>query len=559
MSFMPHDTIISSNRFEALYKYASVGMLITDSKGEIVSANPFLQNMFGYNPGELEGSTIEKIIPQRFKSVHVAHREKYNLNPKSRLMGSGLNLHALKKDGTEFLVEVSLVNYHHDGEVFIAAFVNDISLRVNNQNEISRLNIELDSIVQNRTKELSRTLHTLELLNEKLETSLSYQKAILDNANAMLYVMNKRGIIKFFNPEAERITGYSADEVVNNSNPIIFHKPEEIEVCRYELKEKFNIVAVEDFDVLKEKMLILHNQSLECEYRKKDGTFIPVMINIRPITDKSNIITGYLGLTVDISDRKEAENKLLDALNKEKKLGEMKSRFVSMASHEFRTPLSTVLSSAYLIGKYNTEEDQPKREKHLNRIISSVNMLTDILNEFLSVGKIEEGKIVVRLLKIDLQKQIEECVIYMKNSLKKGQKINYHHIGETVVILDPTFLKNIMINLLSNAIKFSAESTEIFIESTVKKDTVTIKVKDSGIGIAEEDRQHLMERFFRGANATNIQGTGLGLHIVSKYVERMNGKIECESELNKGTTFNISFNPKLNKQLFDSNEFNSNI
>jgi signal transduction histidine kinase len=212
-----------------------------------------------------------------------------------------------------------------------------------------------------------------------------------------------------------------------------------------------------------------------------------------------------------------------------------------MASHEFRTPLSTILSSAYLVTKYQTESEQPRREKHIQRIVSSVNMLTDILNDFLSVGRIEEGKIQVRYSEFSLPDIIKALINEMQTILKNGQQIDYLHTGDEKVILDATLIKHIVMNLLSNAIKFSPENSSMVIRSENKDDLVTLAVKDAGLGISREDQQHLFERFFRGENVTNIQGTGLGLHIVGKYAELMNGTVVCHSELNKGTEFIINF------------------
>lgn len=212
-----------------------------------------------------------------------------------------------------------------------------------------------------------------------------------------------------------------------------------------------------------------------------------------------------------------------------------------MASHEFRTPLSTVLSSAYLLEQYNTGEEQLKRERHLKRIISSVNMLTDILNDFLSVGKIEEGKIHVKYTKFDVQKFITSVTEEIKNNLKKEQTIHYCHEGMTEVFLDASLLKHIVMNLISNASKFSPESSRISIHTITNETQYIFSIRDEGIGISEEDQKHLMERFFRGTNTTNIQGTGLGLHIISKYAELMHGTIQCRSALQKGTAFIITF------------------
>jgi signal transduction histidine kinase len=238
---------------------------------------------------------------------------------------------------------------------------------------------------------------------------------------------------------------------------------------------------------------------------------------------------------------KERTQSLEEALEKEKELNELKSRFVSMASHEFRTPLSTVLSSAYLLAQYSKTEDQPKREKHIQRIVSSVNLLTDILNDFLSVGKIEEGKIQVRISEIDIRETGSTLVTELKTITKPGQEILYTHSGGTDAMLDLALVKHIVLNLVSNAIKFSPENSTVNICTINEKNVLTLSVKDSGVGISEEDQQHLFERFFRGANVTNIQGTGLGLHIVAKYVEIMNGTITFNSTLGQGTEFIIKF------------------
>jgi signal transduction histidine kinase len=171
-------------------------------------------------------------------------------------------------------------------------------------------------------------------------------------------------------------------------------------------------------------------------------------------------------------------------------------------------------------------------------------MLTDILNDFLSLGKIEEGKIQVKLSEFNIYEQVTVVIGEMKNHLKKQQKIHYHHSGDAGVLLDVSLLKHIVMNLISNASKFSPEASPIEINTTCHSSKITLSVKDYGIGISMEDQQHLMERFFRGANADNIQGTGLGLHIISKYAELMSGNVTCTSELERGTTFMIMFNTK---------------
>ena len=529
----------SAKIFEAVIKQATIGILVVNANGEIIYTNLFLQHLFGYDQDEINGKKIEILIPPRFNHKHVSHREKNVRN--ARPMGIGMDLFGLRKDGSEFPVEISLSHFNSQNEEYVTAFISDITMRQNQESVLQKFHGELETAVENRTKELKRTLEVLELLNEKLETSLSRQKAILDNAGVMLYVTNSDGLIKFFNSEAEKLTGYSAEEVVNRLTPIIFHDSKEIQICKEELEKEHGLSIEGDFEVLRIKIERQEVKDLECVYRKKNGELVNISLSISTIYDKNSKNLGYLGVAIDMSHRKLAQDNLLEALSKEKKIGELKSRFVAMASHEFRTPLSTILSSTYLVEKYTTTDQQENREKHLHRIMTSVNSLTNILNDFLSVGKIEENKIGIHYSDFKINKTIELIISDINELLKKGQQIRYHHTGAEVINLDASILNHILMNLISNAIKFSPEGAYIDIKTVVDHDDIKIEVIDNGIGISKEDQEHLTERFFRGNNAINIKGTGLGLHIVSKYVERMNGTIVYKSELNEGTTVTIIF------------------
>ena len=243
-------------------------------------------------------------------------------------------------------------------------------------------------------------------------------------------------------------------------------------------------------------------------------------------------------LKESLEDLKKAEQEILKSLEKEKELGELKSRFVSMASHEFRTPLTTVLSSANLIAKYTESDQQESRVKHVNRIRDNVENLTTILNDFLSLEKLESGLQKVVAVDVNPNEIVLELIDNMSQSLKEGQVINV--IGKAPIIqTDAHILRNILINLVSNASKYSKEgdAIEIIFEA---KDELRIKVKDYGIGIPKSEQPSMFERFFRAGNATNIQGTGLGLNIVKKYVQLINSTISFESEEGKGSTFTLS-------------------
>jgi signal transduction histidine kinase len=238
-----------------------------------------------------------------------------------------------------------------------------------------------------------------------------------------------------------------------------------------------------------------------------------------------------------LHELEKSQQELNEALSKEKELNEIKSRFVSMASHEFRTPLSTVLSSAALASKYTQPEDQDKRERHIKRIKDSVKHLNDLLEDFLSLGKLEEGKVITKVEPFEVKEFLEEVCEEVSSILKEGQKIQIEYKGANKFATDKKLFRNILINLLSNAVKFSDEGASIQLQAHLTELRLIVSIKDEGIGISEEDQQHMFTSFFRGKNAINIQGTGLGLHIVRRYVDLIHGDIRLESTLGEGSTF----------------------
>jgi|GEM_PF-4761441 signal transduction histidine kinase len=253
-------------------------------------------------------------------------------------------------------------------------------------------------------------------------------------------------------------------------------------------------------------------------------------------------------LKTALLELEKSKQELNDTLDKEKELNEMKSRFVSMASHEFKTPLSTILSSASLISKYENKESHANRDKHVQRIKNSVEHLNSLLEEFLSLGRLETGRLAIERSQFDLQDFLRDIIEEVNVIKKPGQRLQLVESGTTTFSTDKRLLKNILLNILSNAIKFSSDRGNILLQVKNTGNELFISVKDDGIGISEEDKQYLFSTFFRGANVTNIQGTGLGLHIVKRYIDLLNGVIALESELNNGTIISITL-PALKEEL----------
>ncbi|MDH5382376.1 MAG: HAMP domain-containing histidine kinase, partial [Cyclobacteriaceae bacterium] len=243
----------------------------------------------------------------------------------------------------------------------------------------------------------------------------------------------------------------------------------------------------------------------------------------------------------DVSTLKKAEEDMRRSLEKERYLNELKTRFVSMASHEFRTPLTSIMNSVTLLSKYiDIEKNDGKSLNYIERIKTSIQHLNSILNDFLSLDKLEEGKLEINCSKFSVAQFFEEVIEEINSLIKKGQQIDYDHIGKEQVFIDKQMMFNIFNNLLSNAIKYSPENSLIKVETSVIKDNLTVAVTDYGIGIPENEQKHIFERFFRAKNTVNIQGTGLGLNIVKKYVDIVGGKIDFISTPSVKTTFIVT-------------------
>ncbi len=386
---------------------------MVNREGLIVAANPVAEHEFGYNKHELSGMSLELLLPSRYRGGHIHFRQGFNARPEPRKMGLGRDLRALKKDGTEFPVEISLSYTSVNGKLLVMAFISDISARKKSEEDLKRSEeqliiyaAELEKKVQSRTEDLNVTIQKLEK---------------------------------------------------------------------------------------------------------------------------------------EITERKRAEAESVKALESERELNDLKTKFVAIASHEFRTPLSTILSSVSLVEQYKQLGELDKIDKHTSRVKSSVKHLTAILNDFLSLGKLDEGK-------VDVVNEINDIKILFRNiieeitpNLKSGQNIRLQiKTKKAQITSDPRIVRNVFFNLLSNASKYSGPDQMIFLTIGDDDKFLKITLQDEGIGIPDEDHKHLFERFFRAGNATTIQGTGLGLNIVKRYVELLGGSISFESKFEVGTTFLVS-------------------
>ena len=274
-------------------------------------------------------------------------------------------------------------------------------------------------------------------------------------------------------------------------------------------------------------------------------------LNGVPIPDTNNQINEVLVVIRNITDQKNLENNLIKALEREKELNVLKSQFVTMASHKFRTPLSTILSSVFLLENYTDADYELEKTAFFDKIKRSVHNLTALLNDYLSLGKLEEGKLRVTYTETDIKAFFDEFLQEIGSIKKVKQKIRFTYEGsESTVMTDKFLLKNILTNLVSNAIEYSPHDAEIELAAELKKDALKIRVTDQGIGIPENEQHQIFKRFYRGQNAHNVEGTGLGLNIAKKYIRLLKGTIEFTSQLNKGTTF-IAIIPVMNVNVLE--------
>lgn len=240
----------------------------------------------------------------------------------------------------------------------------------------------------------------------------------------------------------------------------------------------------------------------------------------------------------ELKRRIEIENKIKDTLKKERELNELKSKFLSLVSHEFKTPLSGILTSVILLEKYQLSEQQEKRDKHLKTITNKVNYLNNILNDFLSVERLDTSNVNYKFTVFNLSKVINEVVYNANMLLKSGQHINIsQNISDFVLHQDEKILELSLNNIIYNAIKYSPENTDINLEIYKKADNLIFKITDKGVGIPENDQKFIFNRYFRAENVLNIKGTGIGLNIVKEHLENLGGTISFKSTENKGSIF----------------------
>ncbi|HZW77469.1 MAG TPA: ATP-binding protein [Flavobacteriaceae bacterium] len=289
---------------------------------------------------------------------------------------------------------------------------------------------------------------------------------------------------------------------------------------------RYVMALVTDISIRKKQEEQIRNLNHELEQKVEDRT-LALQQSVQELKE-------------EIAKRKEAEERLSEALRKERELGDLKTKFLSLVSHEFKTPLSGILTSATLISKYTESDQQERREKHLKTIKSKVKHLDTILSDFLSMERLETGKTVFRFDTFPLSRVMNEVLYSANMFLKDGQHIIYpDNIDDIFLYFDEKILELSLSNLVTNAVKYSPENSVIKVVVEPRADFIIISITDQGIGIPAVEQKHIFDRYFRAENALLTQGTGIGLNIVKSYMDALGGDITFESEENKGSTFSL--------------------
>lgn len=602
----------------------SEGIIVVDENQYIVSSNSSADTMFGYEAKELNGKFLSILIHDNYHAKHSTFFQSFFSNGEKR-KSHGRELFGLKKNGEQFPVEIGLNPFSVYGKTYVMALVVDITERQANEKNLTLRSMALQSasngivisdalakdnpiiyfnpafqsltgydseeilgtncrflqsedrdqegiinmrnaikkgescqaILKNYKKDgtmfwndVSVTpikdkrgvvTHYIGIQNDiterkQLEDERNYLSKIFDDSLNEIYVFDKK-TLKFINVNygARKNMGYTLDE----------------------LKEMTPVDILPDFTNKKFKNLLGSlvkniDQKIEFEaiHQRKNGSTYPVFVNVEMAVfgDREVFIAIILDITEQRNYTKELEDtvalrtaQLEKALEKEKELNQLKTKFLTLVSHEFKTPLSTILTSTILLSKYSSQIQEEKRDKHIKTIKDKVEYLDNILNDFLSIEKLETGKVNYKISTFMLSKVLNEVIYNANMILKTGQQIKYpENIEDISLTQDQKIIELALSNLVHNAIKYSSEHTVVDIDIKQGASDTTFVIKDCGIGIPEKDQKNIFNRYFRAENAITIQGTGIGLNIIKSHIENLGGAISFKSKENEGSSFKFS-------------------
>jgi signal transduction histidine kinase/CheY-like chemotaxis protein len=366
------------------------------------------------------------------------------------------------------------------------------------------------------------------------------QNAILTSADFSIIATDQNGIIRLFNPGAERMLGYAADEVVNTLTPRDIHDSQELVERARALSLEFATSITPGFDALAFKASLGIEDVYELSLIRKDGSRFPAVVTITALRDDYDDIIGYLLIGADNSVRKQAEMELQKATAAAEKANLAKSAFLSSMSHELRTPLNAILGFAQLM-ESGSPVPTTAQQRSIEQILKAGWYLLELINEVLDLALIESGRLSLSTEPVSLAEVIQECEIMTEAAaLKRGVSVSFPDFDTAYFVkVDRTRLKQVVINLLSNAIKYNCPAGTVVVACIVPTPgRIRICIEDSGAGLSREKIAQLFQPFNRlGQETSGEEGTGIGLVTAKRLVELMDGTIGVESTVGKGSVF----------------------
>lgn len=484
---------------------------ITDVKGTITFVNSKFEEISGYKNDELIGKN-HRLLNSGLHGIEFWKEMYHTVSHGAIWHGEVCNV---AKNGSYYWVDTTIVPFmdEHKKPVSYIAIRTDITER--------------------------------KAIQDSLSEAMQLQKAIFENAGVAIITTDIEGTITAFNSAAEEMLGYKAQELVGKQSPAILHKLEEVVKRAEEFSQELGEVVEPGFKVFVIKTEKGLPNSHEWTYVHKDGSEVPVYLNVTTLNDTKGHTSGYMGIASDVSLFKEAERQMLIAKEAAESSAQIKSEFLATMSHEIRTPMNGVLGMLGLLSHSNLDDTQ----RHQIRVASnSANSLLGLINDILDFSKVEAGKMELELIELNLRDELGEFIEAIAfRAQEKGLELilDTTKLTRSTVITDPGRLRQILTNLISNAVKFTHRG-EVLVsvmldESDAHHGRLRIDVRDSGIGIAADKIDSLFESFSQADNSTTRKygGTGLGLAIVKKLCELMDGKIWITSVEHEGSTFHI--------------------
>lgn len=483
------DAKLVDAKFRDLLESTPDAIIMVNSTGRIVLSNTQAENLFGYDKGELLGQLVEVLLPDHFRSTHISHRSGYFEQPRPRNMGEGLELLGLRKDRGVFPVEISLSPLDTEEGTLVMSAIRDIT----------------------RRKEAERKF-----------------RGLLESAPDAMVIANRSGEIVLVNAQTEVLFGYPREELLGQSVDMLV--PQRFRTQHPAHRDSF----------FKEPQARAMGADLELFGLRRDSTEFPVEISLSPLDTEDGMLV--LSAIRDISQRRAIE-KALHEKNIELQLAaESKNMFLANMSHELRTPLNGIIGFAEFLIDGKPGDLNSRQKEYLGDILNSGRHLLQLINDVLDLAKVESGKMELSPEQFSISKAIEEvCAVAKPLAIKKHIQISVEvMLEDDTVTLDQQKLKQVLYNLLSNALKFTDDEgyvgVKVFSESP---DTFKIEVRDSGIGIREEDIVRLFKEFeqLESGTSRHYEGTGLGLALTRRIVEIQGGTIGVTSKLGAGSTF----------------------